>query len=79
MGLIEVHAPLMIFDLKFPVGEAIQRVIDFVRVRNQPGMTPATLTAESALSYLLNQSYTVLHEFEARTPDSRVQQPGAHG
>lgn len=79
VGLIEVHIPLGIFDLKVPTGEVLQRVIDFVRGRNQPGMAPASLTAGSALSYVLNESYAALREFEARNPDSRVQHPSPYG
>jgi hypothetical protein len=73
-----VGLPMGIFELRVPAAEVLQWVMDFVRLRNQPGRTPADLTAESALSYVLNESYAALHEFEARTPDSRVQQPGAH-
>ena len=77
--LIEVDIPLGIFHLKVPAGEVLQRVIGFVRGRNQRGMVPASLTAESALSYVLNESYAALDEFEARTRDSRVQQPRSYG
>ena len=78
-GLIEVNVHLGVFDLKVPAGEVIQKVTAFVRERNQPGQAPASLTAESALSYVLNESYAALDVFEKRMPDSRVQEPAAHG
>ena len=71
-GLIEVGIPLGVIDLKVPTGEVIQKVMAFVRERNQRGQTPVSLTAESALSYVLNESYAALHDFEERMPDSRV-------
>jgi hypothetical protein len=78
-GLIEVRVPLGVVELKVPVGEILQRVMAFARSMNQRGMAPASLTVKSALSHVLSESYAVLHEFEAGTPDSRVQPPGPYG
>ena len=63
LDLIEVGIPLGVFHLKVPTGEVIQKVMAFVRGRNQRGQIPVSLTAESALSYALNESYAALHEF----------------
>jgi hypothetical protein len=59
-----------------PAGQMIGRVKKAVGRRNQRGVPPAALTPDTALSYVVNESYAALKEFEEITPGSRVLSTG---
>ena len=48
----------------------LRQVIKSLPGRKRRSTAPYALTSESALSYVLNESYAALREFEAQMPDS---------
>ena len=58
--------------MKVPPGQLISQVKTFAGKQGQHGKRPAPLTPDSALGYVVNESYAALKRFEEDTPDSQV-------
>jgi len=65
------------FTLKFPIGEAVQRIRQYVEDRYARSSVPAALDEGTAIGYVVNECYGSVDEFERRWPDSRLSTRGA--
>jgi tetratricopeptide (TPR) repeat protein len=61
---------VLLASVKVPAGYFLHQIIKSFPSRKRRSTAPYALTSESALSYVLNESYAALREFEAQMPDT---------
>jgi hypothetical protein len=65
-----------LFTINAPIHDFVHRIFQRVREWTKEGQAAATLSPDTALSYLLSESDAATRTFEWRAPDSRLRQPG---
>jgi hypothetical protein len=70
ISTVTVHGVI----LTVPITDVIKRIQNYLQARNERGKVPTTLGENEAISYVLNECYASVDEFEQKWPDSRISQ-----
>jgi len=65
-----IFCTVLLAAVRVPAGYFLHQIIKSFPGRKRRSTAPYALTSESALSYVLNESYAALREFEAQMPDT---------
>jgi hypothetical protein len=80
VGIATVQLSMVgLITVNIPVNEVLTRIWQYVHDTNQRGKVPEVLSDNAAISFVLNECYAQVAEFEKRFPDSRLQRPAADG
>lgn len=67
--------PLVPVKIDLPVGRIVGMIGRYVHDRNRRGEAPAMLNEDTAISYVLNECFAQVQEFERDYPDCRTRWP----